>query len=129
MTPQADMEKNGLNTSEALLDVPPPDTHPVLLAHYFFRISTILQYLDPESHGQLKEMAESPRAMMSRLADTAISLVTTHKLLGTVEGLEAVMMDEFYQANCGNLRRAWIAFRRAMGLAQLDGHASNQMPT
>ena len=94
----------------------------MLLAHYFFFIATVLQYLDPESHGQLKGMAESPRAMMSRLADTAISLVTTHdELLGTVEGLEVVMMEGIYQANCGNLRRAWIAFRRAMGLAQLMG--------
>ncbi|KAI9037528.1 uncharacterized protein KD926_000248 [Aspergillus affinis] len=122
MTPYTEMEKKGLDSSGALLDVPPPDTHPVLLAHYMFRIATVLQYLDPESHGQLREMSESPRAMMSRLADTAISLVTTHdELLGTVEGLEAVMMEGIYQANCGNLRRAWIAFRRAMGLAQLMG--------
>ncbi|KAH8424258.1 Zn(II)2Cys6 transcription factor [Aspergillus melleus] len=129
MTPYTEMEKNGLDTSGALLDVPPPDTHPVLLAHYFFRIATVLQYLDPESHGQLKELSESPRAMMSRLADTAISLVTTHdELLGTVEGLEAVMMEGIYQANCGNLRRAWIAFRRAMGLAQLMGMHRTKCP-
>lgn len=122
MTPYAEMEKNDLDFSAALLDIPGPDTHPVLLAHYFFRIATILQYLDPESHEQLKEMSESPQAMMNRLSDTAISLVTTHdELLGTVEGLESVMMEGIYQANCGNLRRAWIAFRRAMSLAQLMG--------
>ncbi|PLB53363.1 hypothetical protein P170DRAFT_508005 [Aspergillus steynii IBT 23096] len=121
MTPYPEMEKNDLDSSDTQ-DIPGPDTHPVLLAHYFFRITTVLQYLDPESHGQLKEMSESPRDMMNRLADTAISLVTTHdELLGTVEDLESVMMEGIYQANCGNLRRAWIAFRRAMGLAQLMG--------
>ncbi|KAI1083469.1 hypothetical protein F5B20DRAFT_568632 [Whalleya microplaca] len=121
-TPYAELEGNGLHSPSTLLDIPGPNTHPVLLAKHMFLIATVLQYLDPESHEQIKELSENPRVMMKRLADTAASLVTTNdELLGTVEGLECIMMEGIYQANCGNLRRAWISFRRALVIGQLMG--------
>ncbi|KAI9736496.1 MAG: hypothetical protein M1818_006006 [Claussenomyces sp. TS43310] len=59
---------------------------------------------------------------MERSADLAVNLVTTNdELLGSIEGLECVMMESVYQANIGNLRRSWISGRRAMGIAQLMG--------
>ncbi|EED17447.1 conserved hypothetical protein [Talaromyces stipitatus ATCC 10500] len=36
-----------------------------------------------------------------------------------IEGLQCMMMESMYQANGGNLRRSWIANRRAMVIAQL----------
>ncbi|KAL7619831.1 hypothetical protein AAE478_010376 [Parahypoxylon ruwenzoriense] len=72
-------------------------SHPVLLAKRVFLIATLLQYLDPESHEQIKYMSESPRVIMKRLADTAARLVTTNdNMLGIVEGLECVMMEGIY---------------------------------
>ncbi|PWY88062.1 hypothetical protein BO94DRAFT_516518 [Aspergillus sclerotioniger CBS 115572] len=122
MVPYPELERNGLNCS-SMNDVPGPESHPVRLAIYMFLIATVLQYMDLEkSKEQVKALSEPPRAMMKRLAETAIRLVTTHEeLLDTVEGLTCVMMEGIYQANCGNLRPAWIAFRRAMALAQLMG--------
>lgn len=59
---------------------------------------------------------------MERLTDLAISLVTTNdELLGSIEGLECVMIESVYQGNIGNLRRSWVANRRAMSIAQLMG--------
>ncbi|RAK95407.1 Zn(II)2Cys6 transcription factor [Aspergillus ibericus CBS 121593] len=122
VVPYPDLERDGLNCS-SMNNVPGPESHPVQLATYMFIVATVLQYMDLEkSKEQVKALSEPPRAMMKRLAETAIRLVTTHEeLLDTVEGLTCVMLEGIYQANCGNLRPAWIAFRRAMALAQLMG--------
>lgn len=107
---------------EKLLRVPNPKTHPVLLARYMFLIVTFLQYLDPMLVDQVKNLSEQPRDMMKRLANTAISLVTTNDdLLSTVESVETIMAEGIYHANSGDLRRAWVVFRRAMAVAQLMG--------
>ena len=67
--------------------------------------------------------------MMKRLADTAIGLVATkNELLGSIEGLECVMLESIYQNICGNLRRSWVEIRRAMVIAQLMGlHRSGSL--
>lgn len=107
---------------EKLLRVPSPKTHPVLLAKYMFLVVTFLQYLDPALVDQVKNLSEQPRDMMKRLSNTAISLVTTNdELLGTVEYVEIIVAEGIYHANSGDLRRAWVVFRRAMAVAQLMG--------
>lgn len=59
---------------------------------------------------------------MERLFDLAIRLITTNdELLGSIEGLECVMIESVFQANIGNLRRSWMAARRALNVAQLMG--------
>ncbi|KAL3470433.1 hypothetical protein BJX99DRAFT_264240 [Aspergillus californicus] len=123
MTPYPDLERDGLHDFHSLLQPPPPDAHPVNLATYMFLLATVLQFLDPEkSRRQIEALSEPPRVMMKRLAETAARLVTTRDdLLGTVEGMQCVMMEGMYHANCGNLRPAWMASRRAMALAQLMG--------
>ncbi|KAF2967867.1 hypothetical protein GQX73_g5697 [Xylaria multiplex] len=120
--PYSELERGEFEGNRALLGTPAPDTHPVLLAKYMFDLATALHYLDPETYGQLDRLSQKPHVLAKRLADTARRLVTTDdELLGTVEGLQCVMMEGIYQANCGNLRRAWIAFRRAMVAGQLMG--------
>lgn len=130
MASYTDMNEEELGSSAALLDVPGPDTHPVLLAKYMFLVVTVLQYLDPESREQAEAMSEPPRVMMKRLADVAISLVTTRDdMLDTLEGLECVLLEGIYQANCGNLRQSWFVFRRVMAVSQLMSiHQSVNQP-
>ncbi|EXJ90441.1 hypothetical protein A1O1_03543 [Capronia coronata CBS 617.96] len=111
-----------LDSPEILLEPPGPNVHPVLIARHMLLLATFLQPLHPDLHPEIRGLSTSPRAMMKKLADTAISLVTTNdELLGSIEGLECVMMESLYQANVGNLRRSWIAVRRAMLIAQLMG--------
>ncbi|KAK3942576.1 hypothetical protein QBC46DRAFT_447767 [Diplogelasinospora grovesii] len=116
------LEHEGLNGPDDVFNMPGPKTHPVLLAKHMLMLATFLQYLHPEFHIGIGELSETPRAIMRRLVDTAISLVTTNdELLGTIEGLECVLLESMFQANSGNLRRAWMACRRAMAVAQLMG--------
>lgn len=119
--PYTTLVENGLKTPERLLDIPDPTLHPVLMARHMLQLATFLQHLHPNFH-EIHGLSESPRVMMERLADLAIRLVTTNdEFLGSVEGLECVMIETMYQANIGNIRRSWVSNRRAMGIAQLMG--------
>ncbi|KAF2186092.1 hypothetical protein K469DRAFT_664586 [Zopfia rhizophila CBS 207.26] len=106
-----------------LAEMPEAKTHPTLLAKYLLILATCLQFAHPELHAdEIRRLSEPPRQLMRRLADTAISLVTSKdEFLGSVDGLECVMLESIYQANSGNLRRAWFACRRAIVVAQMMG--------
>ncbi|KAK4947827.1 hypothetical protein LTR10_013335 [Elasticomyces elasticus] len=111
-----------------LADIPGTKTHPTLLARYLLILATCLQYMHPEINAEeIHGLSEPPSQMMRRLIDTVNDLVTTKdEFLGSIEGIECIMLEAMYQANSGNLRRAWFAVRRAMVVAQMMGiHRSN----
>ncbi|EXJ78452.1 hypothetical protein A1O1_08852 [Capronia coronata CBS 617.96] len=111
--------------------LPNPRTHPVLIARHMLLLASLLQHLHPEVHADIRNLSEPPRAMSERLADLAVSHVTTRdELLGSIEGLDCIMIESVYQANLGNLRRSWVAARRALSVAQLMGldRSSNRTP-
>lgn len=107
----------------ALAKTPPATAHPVLLAKYLLSLATCLQYLHPEIHAdEMRRLSEQPRQLMRRLADAAIATVTRNdRLLDSIEALECIMLESMFEANSGHLRRAWLACRRAMLVAQMMG--------
>lgn len=120
--PYTTLDQQGLTTPESLLEIPEPNLHPVLIAKHMLLLASFLQHVHPDLHKDVKDLSESPRAMMDRLADLALGLVTTNdEFLGSIESLECVMIESVYQANIGSLRRSWLAGRRAMSIAQLMG--------
>ncbi|KIW42123.1 uncharacterized protein PV06_05708 [Exophiala oligosperma] len=97
-----------------------PHVHPVLLAKHMLTLSALLMSFPP--HERIPGVMEHHHGIMMRLADTAINLVTTNEeLLGSVESLECVLLEGQHHSNCGNIRRAWLAHRRALMVAQLYG--------
>jgi hypothetical protein len=125
--PYDTLYRNGLKTPESLLDIPEPHLHPVLIARHMLQLATFLQHLHPDLDKEIKGLSEPPKAIMERLVDVAINHVTTNdEFLGSIESLECIMIESLYQANIGNLRRSWVAGRRAMSIAQLMGlHQQN----
>ncbi|KAL4759008.1 uncharacterized protein BDW70DRAFT_88750 [Aspergillus foveolatus] len=121
--PIVEKDSHGFVESRLFLNIPDPVPHPALLARYMLRIVMALQSLDLKKCGaKLTGLSEAPQVMTKRLAETAIRLVTSRdELLGTVEGIECVMMEGSYKANNGYYCPAWIAFRKAMTLAQAIG--------
>lgn len=118
--PYDTLSKTALKTSETLLNVPNVNTHPVLIARYMLQLATVLQHLHPDLHEGIKSLSETPRATMERLANLVIDLVITRdEFLGSIEGLECIMIKSMYQANIGSLRRSWVSNRKAMGIARL----------
>ncbi|KAL4796961.1 hypothetical protein BDV19DRAFT_360158 [Aspergillus venezuelensis] len=121
-TPYITLYQNGLQTPETLLTTPDSSMHPVLIARYMLQLALFLQHLPPYFHKDIIGLSEPPRAIMERLADVAIYHVTTNEdLIGSIESLECIMLESSYQVNIGNLRRSWVAGRRAIGVAQLIG--------
>jgi hypothetical protein len=82
-----------------------------------------LQGFSPESaKTELAGLSGNYIDLMSRAAETAISLVTSNdELVGSIEGIECIMIESTYQNNIGNLRRSWLAMRRAVNIAQMMG--------
>ncbi|KAH7121876.1 C6 zinc finger domain-containing protein [Dactylonectria estremocensis] len=123
MQPHAVLAQSPGGGRANLDDVPPETAHPVLLAKYLLVLATCLQYANPELHAaEVRRLSEPPDRLMRRLARVAYGLVVNNdEFLGSVEFLECVMLEAFYQANSGNLRRAWFACRRGMVVAQMMG--------
>lgn len=121
-TPYTTLYQNDLQTPESLLMTPQPNTHPVLIARHMLHLALFLQHLSPDLHKEIKRLSKPPHVLMERLADVANYHVTTNEaLIGSIESLECIMLESLYQVNIGNLRRSWVAGRRAMSLAQLMG--------
>lgn len=115
-TPFTVLEQVGLATAETLLEFPDATAHPVLIARHMLLLAMLLQSQD------MKDLTASDHNTMELLVDLATSRVTKDdKFLGSMEGLECLTIESVYHANVGNLRRSWLAIRRAMSVAQLMG--------
>ncbi|KAI1434147.1 hypothetical protein GGR50DRAFT_440137 [Xylaria sp. CBS 124048] len=131
MSPEDNERTDIDHLKQRLLRRPSPNAHPVLIARYMLILAKFMQYLPPQCFETLGELSLPPRTLMRRLAETASSLaIDSEELLGTIEGLECVIIEGTFQANIGNIRRAWLAYRRALSIAQLMGihRAANPAP-
>ena len=118
--PYTELQTAGLVDINQLRDRHTSKTHPVLIARQMLMIAAAVQYTNVEAREDIEGLTEQPRVVMKRLADTAIRLVSSvDGMMGTVEGLECIILECIYQSNYGNLRRAWLAWRRAIGVGQL----------
>lgn len=74
-------------------------------------------------------LSEPPDVLMRRLMTAATTWVTAQQdMHGTIDSLICIMLEGTYEINCGNLRRAWVVYRRAMTVAQLMGLHRSPMP-
>lgn len=127
--PYTELDREGLLTPEHIAVLPPPTAHPVLIAKKMLTIATVIQYLRPDQQHLLR-CSDDPRLGMQKMVDAAINFVTTNdELVCCAEGLECILVECAFQANSGNLRRALVAIRRAMVIAQLMGiHRPGNLP-
>ncbi|KAL4995507.1 hypothetical protein BDV10DRAFT_174640 [Aspergillus recurvatus] len=97
-----------------------PEAHPILLGRQMLLFAAALQHISPNA--AIPGLTENHRLIMERLAESAMRMVTMNdELLGTLEGLENIILESFYHIDSGNIRRAWITIRRALMAAQLMG--------
>ncbi|EXK30383.1 hypothetical protein FOMG_13196 [Fusarium oxysporum f. sp. melonis 26406] len=97
-----------------------PEAHPVLLAKQMLLFAIALRYLSP--HKTIPGLTKHHHVIMGELSQSAINLVNMNDaLLGTLEGLENLILEGLYHIDGGNIRRAWITMRRAVMAAQLLG--------
>lgn len=122
-TPYSDFVHQGLPSPRELLQVPLPGSHPVLLARRLLTLGVFLQSFTPAATQQLAgRLSTSPQDIMFGVVEMASRLVNSNDdLVGTVEGVECILMEAMYQNNLGNLRSAYLAMRRALAIAQMIG--------
>ena len=105
-----------------MLQLPPPTSHPVLIARKLLQLASLLQSIRSHQIAKNGDWAFDYHALMTRVFNTATRLVTSNDdLINSVEGIECIMMESMYLNNAGNLRRAWLTNRRAMVTAQMLG--------
>ncbi|KAF9882492.1 hypothetical protein CkaCkLH20_00528 [Colletotrichum karsti] len=110
-----------------LSDVPDVSKHPAILAKHLLQLTICLQQLPPCFNPSQKHLGLT-HSIQDTMAEwvAAASLVTSNdELVGSAEGLQCLILQGFYLINSGNLRKAWLAMRRALSLAQLIGIERN----
>ncbi|KAH0593349.1 hypothetical protein MHUMG1_08805 [Metarhizium humberi] len=129
--PYSELTREDYELAANLATLPAPSAHPVLLARHMLMLAASLQHVHSDFQDPACGLSESPSAMMERLFNTASSLVTANDhLMLSVEGIECLLLEGSFEANSGNLRRAWLTFRRAVAFSQLIGlNANAQTPT
>ncbi|KAF3083658.1 hypothetical protein TWF102_011211 [Orbilia oligospora] len=120
--PYAELFRGDIPSAQDVLQPPHEGLHPVLVARKLLLLATFLQSIPTSAVDGLNEMSADYRVVMSSVFKAATRLVTTNEeLITTLEGIECVMMESMFLNNAGNLRRAWLANRRAMNMAQIMG--------
>ncbi|RDL38985.1 Zn2 DNA-binding protein [Venustampulla echinocandica] len=96
--------------------------HPTIIARTILYLAVSLQQLDPEFDTSQLHLLPTVEYRIDRYLSTVQALVTSDdELVTTVEGLECLVLQSVYHINAGNLRRAWLATRRALNTCQLMG--------
>ena len=109
-------------TPREILRLPPPRSHPVLIAQKLLTLAVCLQSLPRSSIRHLSGLDVDFPDIMATAVKTVRDCVTGNdELLESVEGIECVMMEAAYHSNAGQLHRSWRALRRAMLAAQMIG--------
>lgn len=130
-TPYSKTIEQSTPSPHEILQRPQPNSHPVLIARKLLLLGTLLQGLVPSSTQRLAKQGVFCHDIMSRVVDSATRLVTTDDdLVRSIEGIECIMIEAMHHNYAGNLRRSWMAVRRAITVAQMMAlHRGLDTPT
>lgn len=95
--------------------------HPLVLAKRALQVLVCIQQLPPTFDWDTLGTEAAMSDTISRLSNTITLVTSNDELIGYAEGIECLILQGFYQANGGNLRKAWTTARRALSLAQMIG--------
>lgn len=97
-------------------------SHPSFIARALLLVTTSLQQLPPDFDYSELSLPFPPQELMEKQLSQTSALVTSNdELVGTLEGLECLVLQGVCWSNAGKPRRAWLCFRRALDVAQLMG--------
>ena len=130
-TPYSSAPSQKAPSPREMLQLPPPGSHPVLVARKLLILGSYLQAVPPCGIQSLGRLGVSHRDIMSCAVDTVHSLVNCNdELVTSIEGIECITIESMYHNNAGNLRRSWLTMRRAMLVAQMMGlHRGRNPPS
>lgn len=101
---------------------PPPFAHPVIIAKCLLRFALCLSHMPPAFDYTQLDARKPVAEMGSEIVSTVGALVCLDdELISCAEGLDVLSLHMMCQISVGNLRKAWIALRRALSLGDLMG--------
>lgn len=118
---EAERRQGKVEPPLAISVMPPVSSHPLLLAKKALQILLCIQQLPPSYDWDSIGASHSKVEIMTRLAGSITLVTSNDELVGYAEGIECLVLYAFYQANCGDIRKAWISIRRALNMGQMMG--------
>lgn len=104
---------------------PGQNIHPIVLAKRMLIFAITLQAPCKE----FLTLSESPSVISRRLVTAAVTwLSTQNETHSSIENLICIILEAVFETNCGNLRKAWVIYRREMTIAQSIGLHRSPMP-
>lgn len=101
---------------------PSPDAHPVVIAKRLLHFAICLQHMSPQNDPSLLDARIPAQDLASRFVSTVGTVVCLDdELVCCAEGLEVLTLHVSCHVSVGNLRKAWVAARRALSLGDLMG--------
>ncbi|KAH7009576.1 hypothetical protein EDB80DRAFT_838335, partial [Ilyonectria destructans] len=118
----ADILENKSESPSAISIVPPVHSHPTVLAKRLLQLAICMQQLSPSFDTQSLSLSTTISQTMSRIVTSVAELVISNdELICCLDGLLCLVLHGYWQSNAGNLRKAWLTFRRALSFGQLIG--------
>ncbi|KAJ5291611.1 hypothetical protein N7478_000862 [Penicillium angulare] len=102
---------------------PASNEHPIMFAQMLIKLAICLKQFGPSSSKQLtRRMNEPLDKVAKRYVDSASHFVISQDyLVGSLDGLETMILQSCYYATSGDYRSAWEIQRRAAAIAQTIG--------
>jgi hypothetical protein len=128
--PFSELMSQNILSPHQMLQSPTQNMHPILITRKLLLLATFLQGIPADHSIHVPGLSKDAHSIMTTAFRVATRLGTEDDdALTSVEGLECIMMESMYLNNAGNLRRAWLANKRAISTAQLLGlHSSSSPP-
>ncbi|KAF5011795.1 hypothetical protein FDECE_2085 [Fusarium decemcellulare] len=126
---QADINSGKSESPSSLSSIPPTESHPTALARRLLQLVICMQQLSPRFDTTRLSLPGSIARTMENIIERVSELVaSSDHLIASLEGLECLILLGYWHSNAGNLRKAWLIFRRALSLCQLLGADRGQNP-
>ncbi|KAI6783992.1 uncharacterized protein J7T54_004538 [Emericellopsis cladophorae] len=115
-----------IETPASLADphYPTPDTHPVLITRRLLQYAVCVQNLSPVVFASIAADFDGKRpchVLANWLGASEDWVLSSDPLIGSIEGIECLVLMTMLQGDAGQLRKAWMTCRRALNMAQLMG--------
>ena len=95
---------------------------PLVIARTLMKFAIFLQQMPPEFDSRSLHFESSVQSVLQQYLYSVTDLVTSKDDYAcTLEGLECLLLQSLFYINDGNLRRAWLAARRCLAVAQFLG--------
>lgn len=96
-------------------------SHPVVIAKALLYIILWIQQLPKQFDSSQLPLRGPPEPYMRDCISKVSAMISQDELASTRDGLETLVLLGTFHANAGNIRKAWLIFRRALNITQLLG--------